>query len=176
MKLFCHILIVTFMDHTEYGMGSQASKEGDVYSYGILVLEMFTSRRPTNEIFKDGLNLHTFVKNALMHEQLSQIVDPTVVLPSDVRQTAMADIGEDIYNSNDDDKDQREVEGGGVGCIMEMPTQMNDMDHIQSCLLAVMKMALGCSLESPGDRINMRDATRELHQIKEAFLRRWKNI
>lgn len=78
------------MDHTKYGMGSRAWKEGDVYSYGIRVLEMFTGRRPTNEIFKDGLNLPTFVKSALMHKQLSQIVDPTAVLPSDVRETAMA--------------------------------------------------------------------------------------
>jgi serine/threonine protein kinase len=46
-------------------MGGEASTEGDVYSYGILVLEMFTGRRPTDDMFKDGLNLHDFVKMAL---------------------------------------------------------------------------------------------------------------
>ncbi|XP_057997644.1 probable LRR receptor-like serine/threonine-protein kinase At3g47570 [Hevea brasiliensis] len=37
----------------EYGMRGIASKEGDVYSYGILVLEMFSERRPTDEMFKE---------------------------------------------------------------------------------------------------------------------------
>ncbi|CAI0415496.1 unnamed protein product [Linum tenue] len=44
----------------EYGMGSDVSTSGDVYSYGILLLEMFLGRRPTDETFRDGLNLHNF--------------------------------------------------------------------------------------------------------------------
>ncbi|XP_022747953.1 probable LRR receptor-like serine/threonine-protein kinase At3g47570 [Durio zibethinus] len=49
----------------EYGMGSELSTKGDVYSYGILVLEMFTGKRPTNKMFKEGFNLHNFVVAAL---------------------------------------------------------------------------------------------------------------
>ena len=50
----------------------------DVYSFGILVLEMFTGRRPTNDMFGDGLNLHNFVKMALP-KGLVQIVDPLLL-------------------------------------------------------------------------------------------------
>ena len=46
-------------------MGSQLSTNGDVYSFKIFLLEMFTGRRPTDELFKDDLNLHNFVKLAL---------------------------------------------------------------------------------------------------------------
>ena len=46
-------------------MGGEASIEVDVYNYGILLLEMFLGKRPTNDMFKDGLNLHNFAKMAL---------------------------------------------------------------------------------------------------------------
>ncbi|KAK6152517.1 hypothetical protein DH2020_015152 [Rehmannia glutinosa] len=49
----------------EYGLGSNYSPDGDVYSFGILLLEMFTGKRPTDTAFKDGLNLHNHVKMAL---------------------------------------------------------------------------------------------------------------
>ncbi|XP_039173899.1 probable LRR receptor-like serine/threonine-protein kinase At3g47570 [Eucalyptus grandis] len=62
----------------EYGMGSGVSIEGDVYSYGILLLEMFTGISPTAEIFKENLNLHNFVEEALP-ERVLEITDPILV-------------------------------------------------------------------------------------------------
>ncbi|XP_028117118.1 putative receptor-like protein kinase At3g47110 [Camellia sinensis] len=59
----------------EYGMGSEVSAYGDIYSFGILLLEMFTGKRPTDEMFKDGLSLHSFVKEALPGSVL-EILDP----------------------------------------------------------------------------------------------------
>ncbi|GAU15752.1 hypothetical protein TSUD_235680 [Trifolium subterraneum] len=62
----------------EYGMGSEVSTWGDMYSFGILVLEMLTGRRPTDEVFEDGQNLHNFVAISFP-DNLMKILDPHLV-------------------------------------------------------------------------------------------------
>ena len=62
----------------EYGMGSQVSMQGDLYSFGIIILELLTGRRPTDEMFKDSRNLHNYVKTTFQ-ANLVHIVDPNLV-------------------------------------------------------------------------------------------------
>lgn len=63
-------------------MGSEVSTYGDMYSFGILVLEVFTGKRPTDDMFKDGLNLHSFAEVALLDE-VTVVVDPMLLLEGD---------------------------------------------------------------------------------------------
>ncbi|KAK6115978.1 hypothetical protein DH2020_008247 [Rehmannia glutinosa] len=58
----------------EYGYGEKPSTAGDVYSYGILLLELFTGRNPTHEIFTGGLSLKSWVQ---MHfpTNVDQVLD-----------------------------------------------------------------------------------------------------
>ncbi|MFQ6640368.1 hypothetical protein Gotur_016332 [Gossypium turneri] len=58
----------------EYGMGGLTSREGDIYSYGILILEMITRKRPTDDLFGDGMSLHSYSKMVLP-ENLEEILD-----------------------------------------------------------------------------------------------------
>ncbi|XP_028103649.1 probable LRR receptor-like serine/threonine-protein kinase At3g47570 [Camellia sinensis] len=58
----------------EYGLGEEVSTRGDTYSFRILLFKMLTGRRPTNELFKDDLNLHNFAKMALPR-RVTGIVD-----------------------------------------------------------------------------------------------------
>ncbi|XP_074282411.1 uncharacterized protein LOC141606923 [Silene latifolia] len=61
----------------EYGLGSEPSTEGDVYSYGILLLELMTGKSPTDSMFKEGYNLHLHAEAALP-DQVIQIADPSL--------------------------------------------------------------------------------------------------
>ena len=49
-----------------------------MYSYGILLLEMFTGKRPTDEIFNESLDLHQFVETAFP-TQIMDIIDPQLI-------------------------------------------------------------------------------------------------
>ena len=48
-----------------YGLGSNPFTANYIYSYGIAVLGMMTAMRPADYMFKEGLDLHTYMKMAL---------------------------------------------------------------------------------------------------------------
>ena len=50
------------------------SKHGDVYSYGILVLETATGKRPTDSKFRQGLSLREYVELGLC-DSMMEVVD-----------------------------------------------------------------------------------------------------
>ncbi|XP_062198033.1 receptor kinase-like protein Xa21 isoform X1 [Phragmites australis] len=58
----------------EYGAGNMVSTHGDIYSYGILVLEMVTGKRPTDSRFTQELSLREHVELGL-HGRLLDVVD-----------------------------------------------------------------------------------------------------
>lgn len=58
----------------EYGGGSHVSTSGDVYSYGVLLLEMLTGKSPTDPMFNNGLNIINYVENNLP-DNIFHVVD-----------------------------------------------------------------------------------------------------
>lgn len=125
-------------------MGGHVSILGDMYSFGILVLEILTGRKPTDEMFTNGMNLHTFVKVSLP-EKLLQIVD-SALLPIELKQ---ASAEEEKYSDQN----------------------LSHMDHddLKKCLLDLFCIGLACSAESPKGRMNMKDVTKELNLIRNAL-------
>ncbi|CAN6304113.1 unnamed protein product [Urochloa humidicola] len=63
----------------EYGMGYKISTGCDVYSFGVLLLEMLTGMRPTDAMFTDGMTLHKLVSSAYPNG-LCKVLDPNMSL------------------------------------------------------------------------------------------------
>lgn len=59
----------------EYGMGCQISTGGDVYSFGVLLLEMLTGKQPTDDTFADGVSIHNFI-DSMFPDRVAEILDP----------------------------------------------------------------------------------------------------
>ena len=61
-------------------MGLEISSAGDVYSYGVILLEMITGRRPTDDAFDGGLSLRGLVEAALPRN-VGEVLDGSLVVP-----------------------------------------------------------------------------------------------
>ncbi|XP_037497416.1 putative receptor-like protein kinase At3g47110 isoform X1 [Jatropha curcas] len=113
----------------EYGLGSRPSTSGDVYSYGILLLEMVTGKKPTADIFAEGLTLHNFARMALSDNVL-EIVDP-VLLRED----------EGVIEARNDHYKKVECLIGmirvGVSCSTESPRDRMDISNVVNELLSI---------------------------------------
>ncbi|KAL9315272.1 hypothetical protein ACSQ67_016273 [Phaseolus vulgaris] len=132
----------------EYGASFQVSTKGDIYSFGILILEMLTGKRPTEEMFKDGHSLHNYAKNSFPNNLLD-IVDATLV-PMENESPTMT--------------------------LTEQHNISEIVDHFHpntnKCLFSLFKIGLACSVESPGERMHMMEVTTQLNMIRNAFYAR----
>ena len=77
LKIFsiCHHISIL----AEYGAGGQASVAGDAYSFRVTLLEMFTGKAPTDDMFTDGLTLHLLAEAGLP-DKILEIIDPELLL------------------------------------------------------------------------------------------------
>ncbi|XP_052165145.1 receptor kinase-like protein Xa21 [Oryza glaberrima] len=108
----------------EYGAGSPVSMDGDIYSYGVLLLEMFTGRRPTDNFVNGMASLIDYVKMAYPNNLL-EILDTNAT-----------------YNGNTQDMTQLAVYPIfrlGLACCKESPRERMKMDNVVMELNAIKK-------------------------------------
>ncbi|XP_055805177.1 probable LRR receptor-like serine/threonine-protein kinase At3g47570 isoform X2 [Solanum dulcamara] len=65
----------------EYGQDGLVSTSCDVYSFGIVIMEAFTGRRPSDEMFTGDLSLKLWVNDSLP-TGVTQIVDADLIRPT----------------------------------------------------------------------------------------------
>ena len=112
---------------TEYGVVNKVSTHGDVYSYGILLLEMFTAKRPTDDMFKGGQSLRKSVELAFP-EQLMDVMDAHLLLEED------GEASDNVRNINHARTMECVTSVFRIGILSsnELPTERMDMGEIIS--------------------------------------------
>jgi serine/threonine protein kinase len=133
-------------------MGGQVSILGDIYSYGILLLEMFTGKRPTDDMFKDDLSIHKFTAMALQLGRVVDIVDSSMPFEEDA----------------DDETNKDDIEESAI--IKEIDCHFNAKSRMKDCLVSVLQIGLLCSATSPRMRIPINLVVNKLSEIRDSFL------
>lgn len=120
-------------------MGGSISTQGDVFSFGILLLELFTGKKPTDEIFKDEFDLRSYVRTALPEQVM------------------------DIASQSDlDFEASDEANVRAKGWKNWEPEQTQGMTEI-------FQIGLACSAENPHDRMSMSQVVYHLELVRKKF-------
>ena len=135
-------------------MDGQVSTLEDIFSYGILLLEMFTKKKPIDEIFKNGLSIHKFMSMALP-ENVMDIVYPLMFFEEDA---------EDVNNEKNED----DIE---VRAIIKEDHHVNVSSKIKDHLISVFQIGLSCSATSPNERMPANVVVKEMNAIRDTFLK-----
>ncbi|CAO2830583.1 unnamed protein product [Amaranthus hypochondriacus] len=116
----------------EYGLGSMISKEGDIYSFGIVLLEIMTAKTPTDNTLKDGLDLHKYVKSAL-YDHVKTIIDPRLFNNGTSK-------GNQVEKWAENDRFMKCIRSLieiGVKCSMESPQERMTIEDVMTKLQSI---------------------------------------
>ncbi|CAO2146683.1 unnamed protein product, partial [Urochloa humidicola] len=125
----------------EYGSMGKASRKSDVFSFGIMLLEVFTGRMPTDSMFAGELNLREWVHRAF--------------------QTGLADIvDKELLRQQDDGANH------GPSHNNNHPSEASS-SRVTDLLVPIFELGLLCSRDAPDERLTMKDVVVKLKRIRK---------
>ncbi|KAG8371643.1 hypothetical protein BUALT_Bualt13G0109500 [Buddleja alternifolia] len=71
-----------YVEVQEYGLEGLVSTRCDVYSYGIMLIETFTRKRPSDDLFGQDFSLRIWVERSLPNQRLSSFKSKPTLSPS----------------------------------------------------------------------------------------------
>ena len=98
------------------------TSSGDVYSFGILLLEVMTGKRPTDNIFIEGLTLNKFAHMALPNHVTDVIDDNLLDFLISMQYT--------LANGKKIDACLASALMIGVACCVDSPSQRMNIENV----------------------------------------------
>lgn len=113
--------------NAEYGMSEGISTKGDVYSFGVLILQMMTGCSPTDEKCNDSASLHEFVDRAFPNN-IYEVVDPTMLQDESNATEVMRSCVIPLVRI-------------GLSCSITSPQERPDMGQVSTEILRILHVA-----------------------------------
>lgn len=104
--------------------------QGDVFSYGVILLEMLIGKKPTHEMFKDGMSISKYARMAFP-EQVMEIVDPQLL--SRPGEDGLEQVRDCLVS----------IMKVGIECTSEVPDDRINIETVKSELEHVRERLLG---------------------------------
>ncbi|XP_027064425.2 uncharacterized protein [Coffea arabica] len=115
----------------EYGLEGLISTKCDVYSFGIMIMEVFTRKSPSDEMFGENLTLQSWVSDS-MPDGLARVVDANLLRPNHEYFDEKLDCISSIMKV-------------AVNCTKESPRERSNMHDVLADLKKIKTQLLSCS-------------------------------
>ncbi|KAK4399253.1 putative LRR receptor-like serine/threonine-protein kinase [Sesamum angolense] len=122
----------------EYGSEGLVSTRCDVYSFGIMLMETFTRKRPTDDLFMGGLSLIDWINDANAHS-LSRLIDATLLDP------------EESFDKNVDCISR--IMKLALDCTAELPTERTSMKDALATLQKIRNQFFSSRMTSSSSKL-----------------------
>ena len=106
------------------------STSGDVFSLGITLIEMFTGKSPTDDMFRDGISLHYYAQAALP-DKIMEIADSNIWLHDGVNNS------KDTRHKTRTRECLSAVIQLGVLCSKQLPTERLSINDVATKMHAI---------------------------------------
>ncbi|CAN4105616.1 unnamed protein product [Withania somnifera] len=110
----------------EFGLEGLVSTRCDIYSYGIMLMETFTRKKPTDEFFTENSSLREWIRQSWPHE-MDEIIDPELMIPEEKNKTGKVQCLSSIMEL-------------ALSCTADLPKERLNIKHVLAQLKNIRTM------------------------------------